>query len=182
MSQQHKGFQHRHDKSDRALLVSGLWFHRQGKEVRIPGKRQAPTAAEHMDYVDNGDLFLREDDGREVLVEVHGYNIDFTDVWPFPDVILKSVGPADRLGLDNVDRFVICNRNYTHAAIVYGRPEHPRFHVEKKWIRPRNTGNPEQKYVCSPVDVVCVDLRLEPPKAEDNDAADASRQGWDVGR
>lgn len=158
VTEQHAGFQGRHDRSERALLVAGLWLHRQGSTVLIPGKHQAPTAKVCMDYIDNGDLWILQGEA-ELLVEVHGYNIDFTTRWPFKDVILKSVGPLDRLGFDKVDRFIICNRNYTHAALVYARAEEPRFRVWKRWIKPSNTNKWEHKYVCSPADAVLVRLR-----------------------
>ena len=164
VSEQHAGFQDRHTKSSPALFVVAWWYHEQGKAVYVPGKRQAPSADVHLDYVDNGDMFVLED-GKRVLVEVHHYKMDFTDSYPYDSIILKSVESAKRLGLDNVERFVICNRAITHAAIVQGAVQHPwelhvpRYNVWKTTIRPGNTGNPEDKYVCAASEATFVRLR-----------------------
>jgi hypothetical protein len=149
MSAQHDAFKGRHNDSVPALFAVAAWFHRRGFSVSIPGFKQAPTAAEHEQYADHGDLFLREDD-RWKRVEVHHYRYlgDWTCAAEYKDwVKLKNVAAADKIGIDNIDRVIILNENKTHMAWIWRETTAPWI---SKWFTPANTGNPEEKYIVAP--------------------------------
>lgn len=106
-------FQTRHAQSQAAVQKVAAWLGSEGNSVTIPPSACAPSmdVADH--YKDNGDLYLNQ------RIEVKHKQVDFTDRFPFPDIIICKKEVWDH-AVPKPYMFVYLNKPMTHAAIVMG--------------------------------------------------------------
>lgn len=152
---QHSRFLKRLDDSREAVFIVAEWLHKKGFTVKIPGISYAKVAADHMQHVDDGDLFIKRSKDQDWMrVEVKQMRFDFENKWPYPIFFVagkKSIDRADPFPV----AYVIVSKSLTHAGIVYGNTRHKWF--EHKTIA-SNTGNVEMFYACENSNVKFVNL------------------------
>lgn len=147
MTDQHTKFLSRLDKSRAAVFKVAEYLSKAGFTVTIPAIKFAPTAKDHKDYVDEGDIIAVRGVDRH-KVEVKHIDTDFKDLatWPHPVVFVSNVGTVDRAG-DTVSAYVIVNKPMTHIGIIWTTTK-PKWSI--KDVYAKNTGNMERNYCCSP--------------------------------
>lgn len=144
MGEQHQRFLGRLRASSDAVFAVGRWLHDNGRTIEIPPVSFAPTAADHADFVDYGDIIEIGGAGRRV-VQVKQIKRDFRSAedWPFREVFVSNVGSVERLA--DVAAYVTLSHDMKAAAIVRGETK-PHWYVTEKLAR--NTGNREKFYAC----------------------------------
>jgi hypothetical protein len=147
VSDQHARFQKRLVGSKPATDAVADWLRQLGYEVEVPDMRVAPTAAEHEDYADRGDILITDECGITERVEVKGISYAFTcaEDWPFKEVLVAQDNQIDRPGLWPLRAYVSVSPDLKHAACI---PVATRPHWYLTTKRPRNTGNVETFYAC----------------------------------
>jgi hypothetical protein len=146
LSEQHDKFLEGLEGSSAAVFAFAFYLHMKGRRIEIAPLRKAPTAAEHADYADDGDLFIIEADKRK-RVEVKGINREFTCAadWPFRDEILVSkVTTVDRTLEDtSTVGWVTLSQDMRFAVCVQVETREHWYETQKFC---RNTGNIERFY------------------------------------
>jgi hypothetical protein len=148
---QHAKFLDRLRGSKRGQWAFAYWLSSQGYWVTIPPLREAPTAAEHRNYRDNGDVFAWEEGGPRLRIEVKTLGVTFTGRrdWPYREVFVASVDSVRR-AIGDVFAWVSVSDDLGAAAIVEERTS------DEWYIRTcpvSNTGNVESNFAC-PLDLV----------------------------
>jgi len=158
MSEQHDKFLKRLDESRAAVFRVSEWMHRKGFTVTIPSISYAPDAGQHMDHVDEGDIFITKNGQEKVgRVEVKHIDTDFDcrGNWPYKVMFIASKISVDRADPEPLF-YIIVNRAMTHGGMIS-------LSTKDKWIidtGPRkNTGNVETSYAIDPDLVKFVDLQ-----------------------
>lgn len=141
-SQQHERFLTRLRASSDAVLRVASWLHRLGKTVEISALTYAPTAADAVKHIDDGDLFVI----RREAVEVKHLGVSFTsrEDWPFREVFVANRASVERKE-GRVMAYVSLNKEMTHAAVIKATT---RKHWYLTAVRASNTGNEEQFFAC----------------------------------
>jgi len=143
---QHQKFLERLDASRPSIFRVAEWLHKRGYSVSIPAIQYAPTAKEHLKYVDHGDIVI-EKNGKKGLVEVkHMIKRNFTCAADHKrdDILLSNVNAVKRL-INRVTAYVIVNQTMTHVAVIYSNTKEHWF--EKK-VFAKNTQNYEMFMAC----------------------------------
>ena len=78
MTENHKKFQEHLKESTKALFIVAHYFHHHGYTIRINGQKCSPTASNHEEYADDGDLFIQTKE-KWVRIEVKGLTTEFTN-------------------------------------------------------------------------------------------------------
>jgi hypothetical protein len=158
MSEQHDKFLKRLDGSRVAVFRVGEWLHRKGFTVTIPSISYAPDASQHMDHVDEGDIFITKNGQEKVgRVEVKHIDTDFDcrGNWPYKVMFVSNKDAVDRADPEPFF-YIIVNKEMTHGGIIY-------FKTKDQWTvktgKANNTGNIETNYAIDPDLVKFVDLR-----------------------
>lgn len=150
--QQHADFLDRNWNAEPAEDVVTRYLRHNGYGVYRGPFRQAPTAAEHLDYSDGGDLIVYQTFHPQRRAEVRQrLDIAFTcaddygvwrgDEWiDYPTIRIGKVEAVERAAADwRMWRWYIVNQAMTHAAVI----DHHK--TWKSWVkcqrRPHNTGN-----------------------------------------
>jgi hypothetical protein len=125
-------------------FVWGYWLSiTRGYDIEIPATKEAPTAADHAEYVDKGDVFATKA-GRRLRFEVKTLSVTFTGPkdWPYPEVFVARVEQVDR-AIDDVCAWISLSNDF--GAAVRVEPT-----TRAKWYRTtrinKNTGNEETYY------------------------------------
>lgn len=149
-TEQHQKFLNRLTKSADAVFAVAKYLHMRGNKVEISGMRKAPTAGEHMNYVDDGDLYIIDGDKRS-RVEVKGISKNFSGMkdFPYQHLMISSEKRVNNVW-EKVDYWVILSQDMRCAAMVLGKTK-PLWEVIS--IKASNTGNWERNYV-SPLSLV----------------------------
>jgi hypothetical protein len=149
---QHAKFIERLRGSRRGVFAFAYWLSARGHWIEIPSTEEAPTAADHLDYIDKGDLFAwKAGFGRKLRIEVKTLGITFSGKgdWPFPEVFVDSVASVDRT-LEEVHAWVSVSNDLAAAVIV-------KQTTSATWSKTtrlnRNTGNAETFYA-APLEAV----------------------------
>jgi hypothetical protein len=140
VSDQHTRFQLRLVRSRPAVDVTADWLRQLGYEVEVPDMRVAPTADQHEDFADQGDIRVTQ------IVEVKGLGINFTGAhdWPFREVFVSSVSSVDR-PMTRVMAWVNLSKDLQYAAII-PRDTRPSWYVRE--VKLSTTGNVQLNYCC----------------------------------
>ena len=147
---QHSKFLERLDKSRGPVFWVAEYLHKAGFTVTVPATRYAPTAKDHPDYVDNGDIIAVK--GNEThKIEVKRIFREFKDLasWPFPVVFISNVATVDRAN-NSVTAYVVLNGDMTHMAVIWAKKKDNWKKIQRV---ARNTNNPEWYYCCDPKQV-----------------------------
>jgi hypothetical protein len=147
MSEQHQKFLKRLAGSISAIFKVAQYLHSKGYDIHIPPIKYAPTAAEHLDYVDDGDIKIRKDGGEWERIEVKGIKHQFTcrEDYPFPEFMVNSKKPVDRANPFPKAYFIVA-KDLEHCAIVMGSTRSQWYEVTRN---PTNTGVEETFYATS---------------------------------
>lgn len=153
MTEQHQKFLNRLSNSLGATFAVAKFLSMRGYDVYIPALKYSPTAKEHMDYVDTGDIKIRKGKGEWERVEVKGRGIQFScpedfKALGFDDMFISSKKAVDRANPLPKAYFIV-SKDLKTAAIIYRKTRDQWF---EKDINPTNTGNKETVYAVS-VDV-----------------------------
>jgi|SRR6188768_3248154 len=185
-TQRHREFQQRLVLSAPAVFAVGLLHHYRGESVVIPGLQIAPTADEHRNYVDGGDLFVVSEMKRR-RIEVKRLSCNFTgpDDWPYgAEMFIGPVAQTDRLDARGAaEAYYSVSNDYAAVGLIKpaSKPKWYRKHVPN-----RLTGNVVEVYAC-PLGEVTFE-RLAPHITQmiitiaPRDAADAERILAQVGK
>jgi len=143
-TEQHQKFLDRLTKSVDAVFVIAKYLHMKGYKIEISGMRKAPTAGEHMNYVDDGDLYII-DGSKRFRIEVKGISKSFSGEsdFPYEHLMISSEKRVNKVW-DKVAYWFILSGDKKYAAIVSGK-------TKTQWnvidIKASNTGNWERDYV-----------------------------------
>ena len=142
------------EASDEAVVEAAKCLCAQGYTISRPPTSVAPSRAECLQHVDNGDLFVH------MRLEVKHLSANFTGLhdWPFPDFIVCSKNSYDRAN-PKPYAYWIWNKARTHVAIV-GRDSFKRWEPKEKTDR-RYNNMTQDFYHCPLEDVYWM-------KVEDN--------------
>lgn len=151
MSEQHAKFQQRFIHSSRAVFAHAEHLHVSGYRVEIPPLRVAPTAADHAEYADDGDLFVLPGGDWRVRYEVKGLGYDFESrgTWPHRRFYVDRKHRIDS-EFDKISAWVYLNPALTHFALVLPHTR-PHWFVHNGFNS--KTGNYEDNYCC-PLELV----------------------------
>jgi|KBSMisStaDraftv2_1062788.scaffolds.fasta_scaffold104582_3 hypothetical protein len=133
-----------------AVFAVGLWLHRKGYSVEIPGLRIAPSPAQYADYLDDGDLFVFvywHYDVRHRYEVRHLPDTHFTSRrdWPFGNrIFVDRVAKVDRAGAD-VIAYVTVSDDLKAIAVI---PRNTREHWRKIDVFNTRTNRMEDTYSC----------------------------------
>lgn len=147
---QHEKFLARLRGSEPGRWAFGYWLGSRGYDVLIPATREAPTAAQHRDFADKGDLFATKA-GVCLRIEVKTLGITFTgrDDWPFREVFVSSVASVHR-SIEEVYAWVSVSNDLRAAVMVKATTWETWY---KTTCLVSNTGNVEANYA-APLDEV----------------------------
>jgi hypothetical protein len=143
VSDQHRRFQQRLIASRHAMFVFAEWQHKLGYSVEVPRLRVAPTAAEHADYSDDGDVFVIV----RQRFEVKGLDVTFSGRhdWPFGNrIFVDTVRKVDR-AQGEVIAYVSVSADFRALAIIPGDTSQHWYPVK---VRNSLTGNIDDTYAC----------------------------------
>jgi len=146
------------ERSAEAVVRMAMFFVLNGQDVVIKGIKRAPSHAEHRQYRDSGDLYVKDADGKWRRTEVKHLKYAFTsgDDWPFPRFIVCS-----RYKWDNASpkphEFYILSWDMRHAAVCCG-------YTAADWTTytttPHNSTREETFWVC-PIELIkFIDLKV----------------------
>lgn len=143
-TEQHQKFLDRLTNSADAVFVVARYLHNKGFTVEISGLKKAPTASQHKQFVDDGDIYIIKNGQRE-RVEVKGISKQFTgeDDYPFDQIMISSENTVNRIK-DKVSYWVIVSSDKNYMAIINGSTHNQWRVIERKTS---NTGNVERNYV-----------------------------------
>jgi hypothetical protein len=118
MGSQHEKFIARLRGSKPGVFAFAYWLNARGYWIEIPPTEEAPTAADHPDYIDKGDLFAWKN-GPKLRIEVKTLGVIFTgrDDWPFPEVFVANAPSVDR-SLEEVYAWVSVSNDLAAAVMV----------------------------------------------------------------
>jgi hypothetical protein len=173
MSDQHRHFLERLDASVPAVFAVGINQYAKGRSIYMPALRRAPSAADHLLFVDAGDLFVEDHQWGRHRFEVKGTGYDFScrKDWPFKEAFVGSVDTINRTD-ELAAWYVTVSPDFRSVALV-GRSTRPHWREVEK--RMSNTGNVERKYAC-PLEHVVFQQLFE---RGDHDNVDRSlQQRW----
>lgn len=156
MSHQHQKFLKRLAGSGPAIFAVARYLSGRGYDVCIPAIKYAPTAKDHLDYVDGGDIKIRKDGKDWERIEVKGRTFNFYDQsnWPFPDMVISNKASIDRA--DPFPRaYFIVSKDLKRAAIVRGDTRDQWY---GGYLKPENTGNHEAMYFTKMDGIKFIDL------------------------
>jgi hypothetical protein len=147
MSDQHARFQDRVRGSRQAVFLVARWQHELGRTVEVPPLRVAPTAAEHENYIDDGDLFAFE----RHRIEVKHLDTDFScaEDWPYQHFFVGRTASVDRA--HDAKIFALVSRDLRYRAVVNIKETRPKWYPIEAVAH--NTGNRE-RYYCCPIELV----------------------------
>jgi hypothetical protein len=144
---QHAKFIERLRGSKRGVFAFAYWLSARGHWIEIPSTEEAPTAADHPDYIDKGDLFAwKAGFGRKLRIEVKTLGITFSGKgdWPFSEVFVSSVASVDR-SLEEVHAWVSVSHDLA-AAVIVKQTTWETWTIKTGLVS--NTGNVESNYAC----------------------------------
>ena len=145
MSEQHQEFLKRVDNSRPAVFKIAEYLHRSGYSVFIPAYKYAPTASEHMAYVDNGDIIIEgKNNGRVEVKHMKKNMFTYHKDFPFKRAIVASKKSIDRASPTPL-AYIFVNSVMTHIGIIHWNTK-PHWFVENLLMP--NTGNFEEMYLC----------------------------------
>ena len=125
-------------------MVVAHWLHKQGYELNIPPIHYAPSSAESVNYLDDGDIKARKDGGEWERIEVKGIKSDFTCEWDYP---FRQVLVSNKKAIDRANPFpkayYIVSKDLRYCAIVEGATKDKWFPIT---LKPTTTGIPEEFY------------------------------------
>lgn len=140
---QHERFLERLRASKRGVFAVAYWLHGFGYTVEIAANGEAPTASDHQNFVDHGDLFITRDSRRRrIEVKTVGFTFTGRADWPFNEVFVSNVATVDRSG-DEVAVWITVSNDLAAAAII---DSETRAVWNVRTILARNTGNEERNY------------------------------------
>ena len=157
MSEKHQEFLKRVDNSRPAVFKVAEYLHRSGYSVSIPAYKYAPTASEHMAYVDSGDIIIEGQKSGRIEVK-HRLKEMFTCLadYPYRDrTIVASKKSIDRASPTPL-AYIFVNSVMTHIGIIHCDTK-PQWFV--KSFKMPNTGNFEEVYLCPLKHVVFTKLK-----------------------
>ena len=141
---QHAKFLARLRGSKPGVFAFAYWLNSRGFTIEIPPTEEAPTAADHPNYIDKGDLFAWRSPGERLRIEVKTLGVNFTGRadWPFPEVFVASVLSVNR-SIEDVYAWVSVSNDLGAAVMVKAT-------TWETWTRTTktasNTGNDEIFY------------------------------------
>lgn len=153
--QKWESFGKRFNKSFSAVFRVAEYVHAMWNEsVMVKAKSLAPSLQESINYLDDGDIHLKNN--RTVEVK-HLQKVHFTCVgdFPFKDIIIANVKSVDRN--ERAVAYFIVNVAMTHAAIIKTATKDL---WSKKVVTDRERNSPEEKYLCDKTLAEFVDLRI----------------------
>lgn len=117
MKENHKKFLKHLDDSADTVFTCAKYFYNKGIPVEISPMTKAKNHGEWKSHADNGDLLISQ------RIEVKGLSHDFTcaDDWKFGKEFIICAKHSWDLANPKPYAYMICNRERTHVAIVYGR-------------------------------------------------------------
>lgn len=112
-------------------MVVAQWLYNQGYEVEVPPIRYAPSSAESMKYLDDGDIKARKDGGEWERIEVKGIKSDFTGMEDYPH---RQVLVSNKKAIDRANPFpkayYIVSKDLRYCAIVEGATRDKWFPIQ----------------------------------------------------
>ena len=110
-----------------------------GMTVILKGLKVRPDVTQRVRYMDDGDLDLC------FRIEVKHTNLEFTDYWRFPTIIVCDAHKIDRATRRPLG-FIQLNRDMSHGLVIPWR-HRPKFVKESRYMR--NGGRTEEVYTCN---------------------------------
>jgi hypothetical protein len=143
--EKHEEFINRLYKSQDAVFCVAKWIHSKGYSIKIPVTRYKPYGSNPLDYVDDGDIYVEQNDQWNRF-DVKHLSTNFTGLhdWPFKETIVSSKRPVDRANPTS-KAYIIVNTPMTHIAIVW---RNTREHWYIKELMPKNYQKLEEFYIC----------------------------------
>jgi hypothetical protein len=116
---QHARFIARLRASKPGVFAFAYWLSSRGYWVEIAPTREAPCAAEHPQYIDQGDLFAWKEGGPRLRIEVKTLSVTFSgrNDWPYPNVFVASAMSVDR-AIDEVYAWVSVSHDLGAAVMM----------------------------------------------------------------
>jgi hypothetical protein len=143
----HEDFVGRLIASSPAVFAVGLWLHRKGYSVLIPGLRIAPSPEQYADYLDDGDLFAFVHYAVRHRYEVrHLPTTHFTSRsdWPFGNrIFVDQIFKVDRA--KNVVAYVTISDDLKTIVVI---PANTREHWKPIKVFNTTTHREEDTYAC----------------------------------
>ena len=157
MSENYDAFVDRLKSSRAAVFRVAEWVHRgdiysHGRSVYIPAIRICPEGESPADYLDDGDLFITDEEKGKLKLEVkHWKRLNFTSRsdCPYKDVFVSNVDTVER-NWGTVEAYIVVSNDMTHAIII---PSHTRDKWVIREVIASNTKRLERFYAC-PVNLV----------------------------
>lgn len=104
-------------KSQEAVYFMQEYLLCKGYEVYVPDLVIAPyNVGAFSKYADQGDMFVKKN-GIETKLEIKHINTDFTDQWPYKDIIVNSY-PGYESKFIKPDVHILLNKNKTHYLSI----------------------------------------------------------------
>ena len=104
-------------KSQEAVYFMRDFFLSKGFEVYVPDLVIAPyNVGAFSKYSDQGDMFITKD-GVEFKLEIKHINTDFTNEWPYKDIIVNSYAGYQSKHI-KPDVHILLNKNKTHYLSI----------------------------------------------------------------
>jgi hypothetical protein len=149
VTETHRRFLRDLDGSRHSMFVVAEWLHKKGYSVEIPAIRYAPTAADHAEYSDNGDVFVFCYWNYDVR---HRYEVKRLDVcfggrhsWPFGNRIYVDKASKVEKAKGDVIGWVTVSNDYRALAVI---PRNTSQHWEKIEVNNRKSGKVDLTYSC----------------------------------
>ena len=117
--ERNKRFTEHLQESKKAVFLVAHYLHQHGYTIRINGQKCSPTASNHEEYADDGDLFIQTKE-KWVRIEVKGLTTEFTNSqdWPFKNFMVCAKHSYDKTLPNPPSCYYILNNTRTYAAIV----------------------------------------------------------------
>lgn len=134
--QRHQKFLALLHNSQRAVWIIAQWLNARGNTIlKIPALRYAPNRAEAARYADEGDLFIENAQGKEMLIDVKGLGYQFSCAadWPFKDVLVIGRTTHDA-AKRQPDAYAFLSADARHVAVLpYASRAH--WRIESRFVR-----------------------------------------------
>jgi hypothetical protein len=145
----HKRFLNDLDGSRHSMFVVAEWLHGQGYSVEIPAFRKAPTAADHAEYSDDGDVFVFVHWHYDVRrrYEIKNLSVCFTSRsdWPFGNRIYVDRAAKVERAAKDVIGWITVSSDFGALAII---PSNTSEHWRKIEVFNKKSNRWEWTYSC----------------------------------
>lgn len=144
-------FEQNLDNSVGPLFIFAQYLHKKSLTIEIPGLKKRGKNGVPNNYKDNGDLFIIQDDGRKVRIEVKGINTEFTcrEDFPYKYILISSKETVERVR-KKVSRWVVLAKDRQHFASIHKNTQATWFEVEL-WA---SNARQKEKFYAAPLDAV----------------------------